>query len=365
MNSKERLTRLFDKKEIDRMPIWLLSPFHDVDYYSKIYQNANYKRLIPYIDEFCDVLDRRNYNQGFCYNDAFTTTTTSQAIGKGKRIEIESKFKDLSFKKIIDNTSGQTKLKYFVEEADELLKILEVPYKLPQVDLSKYESEKAQLGDKGLMMLDLGDPLQPLYHLMSAENFSMATLTDFDIITQFLDEIYNRVIEYYTYFLERNIGEVFFIVGAEFAGPPMVSPSLFEQMSAKYVKGIVDLIRSYGKKSIVHYHGQLKRVLGGMKFINCDGLHTIEAPPTGDCTIAQAREVLEDMILIGNVQYDDIANGTKERVREKTRIACEEGKSGRFILSPTAGPYDDFIKEDAIDNYIEFIKTGIQCGKLK
>ncbi len=364
MNSRERLTKLFAGEKIDRVSIWLLSPYHDVDYYSKIYRNENYAKLIPYIEEYCDVLDRRNYNQGFCYNDNFTVETVETFSEKGSKITTTATYGDLKFEKYIDRTSGSAKLKYFVSEADELLEILKVPYKMPLPDISLYEAEKAQLGDKGLMMMDLGDPLQPLYHLMSAEDFSIATFTDYDIILEFLDEMYKRVIDYYTYFLENNIGEVFFIVGAEFAGPPMVEPTKFEELSVKYVKTLCDLIRSYGKKSIVHYHGQLKMVLDGMKQIGCDGLHTIEAPPTGDCTIAQAREVLGDMILIGNVQYDDIANGTKERVRELTKQAVLEGKTGRFILSPTAGPYDDDISEKAIENYIEFIKIGIEFGEL-
>ncbi len=364
MTSRERLTNLFQGKKIDRLPIWLLAPFHDVEYYSKIYKNENYKKLIPYIEKYCDTFDRRNYNEGFCYNDNFTVTTEEITEGKGSKIITKAQYDDIVFEKVIDSTSGQTKVTYFVDEAEQLLEILKVPYKFPMPDFSQYKNEKAELGDKGLMMMDIGDPLKPLYHLMSAENFSMMTLTDPEILFEFLDEMNKRVIEYYTYFLEHNIGEVFFIVGAEFAGPPLVSPAMFEELSAKFVKSIVDLIRSYDKYSIVHYHGQLKRILQGMKHIGCDGLHTIEAPPTGDCTITEAREVLNDMILIGNIQYDDIANGTTERVRELTKQACLEGKTGRFIISPTAGPYDDNISEKAIDNYITFIETAMEYGTL-
>lgn len=67
--------------------------------------------------------------------------------------------------------------------------------------------------------------------------------------------MYERTYHLYKYLLERDVGEVFFLVGAEFAGPPLVSPDKFSELCVKYVKGIVDLIRSYGKKSILHYHG--------------------------------------------------------------------------------------------------------------
>ena len=99
-----------------------------------------------------------------------------------------------------------------------------------------------------------------------------------------------------------------------------------------------------------------------MKYINPDGLHTIEAPPIGDCTITQAREVLDDMILIGNIQYDDLAHYEPEQIRELVKTIMDEGKNGRFILSPTAGPYEEFIGDKMINNYISMIDAGVKYG---
>jgi uroporphyrinogen-III decarboxylase len=136
-------------------------------------------------------------------------------------------------------------------------------------------------------------------------------------------------------------------------------------MSARYVKGICDLIREYGKYSIVHYHGNLYRILDGIRAINPDGLHTIEAPPIGDCTLSQAREKLgKDTILIGNIQYDDLAHLEKHEIEELVRQAMDAGKSGKFILSPSAGPYENTISDKMIENYLAFIDAGIKYGKL-
>lgn len=245
----------------------------------------------------------------------------------------------------------------------ELEAILSIPYVPPKVDLDNFRREEKELGDRGLMMIDIGDPLEPLYHLTSAENFSMWTITDYERLISFTDEMYRRVYDFYRYLLENNVGDVFFIVGAEFAGPPLVSPSKFNELCSRYVKGIVDLIREYGKWSIVHYHGNLYKVLQGFKHINPDGLHTIEAPPIGDCTITQAREVLgKDMVLIGNIQYDDLLRKDRYEIDEMVRLAIEEGKSGKFILSPTAGPYESEISYKMVENYLAFIEAGIKYG---
>lgn len=366
LTSRERLTRLFNGQDIDRVPIWLLAPYHKYGAYVDIYNIPCYKPITEYIEKYCDTLDRRSFDNGFCYNmhpDIIRENMIEEKNGNSINKDILS-YKDITFTKSVSRGISGTKVKYFIDDIDDLDKILSLPYQAPEANFDKYNLEKAELGDKGLMMLSLGDPLCPLYSLSSAEDFSMWTLTDYDKIIKFTDVMYRRVYDYYKYFLERNIGEVFFIVGAEFAGPPLVSPSKFNEMVVRYVKGIVDLIRSYGKKSIVHYHGNLYKVLDGMKGINPDGLHTIEAPPIGDCTITQAREALGDMILIGNIQYDDLIRGNKDDITELVRQAIEDSKGGRFILSPTAGPYENYLNDKTVENYKTFVDAGIKFGKL-
>jgi len=100
-----------------------------------------------------------------------------------------------------------------------------------------------------------------------------------------------------------------------------------------------------------------------MKQTGMDGIHTIEAPPIGDCSITQARNVLgKDTILIGNIQYDDIARCSVEEIDELVRLAIEEGKSGKFILSPSAGPYEADLTPKQVENYLAFIKAGLKYG---
>jgi uroporphyrinogen-III decarboxylase len=367
LTGRERLTRLFNGEEIDRVPIWLLAPYHRLECYADIYNIPCYKPIIEYIDKYCDTFDRRVFDKGFCYNanPDIKTEKIVEHIG-GNRIEKDIiRYKDIVFEKQISTGKDGTKIKPLLEEPEELDKILSIPYVPPEPQLDQFFREEQELGDKGLMMVDLGDPLLPLYHLTSAENFSLWTAIFYDKLLYFMDQIYERVYNYYKYFLDSNAGDVFFIVGAEFAGPPLVSPAKFKEMSVRYVKGIVDLIREYGKKSIVHYHGNLYMIRDGMKEINPDGLHTIEAPPIGDCTITQAREKLgKDIVLIGNIQYDDLTRCTREEIDEIVYSAIEEGKSGRFILSPTTGPYETNLSKRQVENYLAFIEAGIKYGRL-
>ena len=366
INSRERLTRLFNGQETDRIPIWLLAPYHKLGCYADIYNIPCYEPITKAIEQYCDTFDRRGFNNGFCYNynpeikyDYKTVTENGNT-----RNQATLSYKDFSLTRYTSFGSGGTKTKFFVDEIEQLDKILEIPYVPPTPDFSSYFIEKDELGNKGLMMIDIGDPLLPLYGIMCAEDFSIFSLTDYDKILEFTDEMYKRVYSYYKYLLDNDVGEVFFIVGAEFAGPPLVSPMKFKEMSSRYVKGLCDLIRSYGKHSIVHYHGQLFQILDGMKDIGMDGLHTIEAPPIGDCTISQARDVLgKDTILIGNIQYDDLARLSVDEIDELVRLAIAEGRSGKFILSPSAGPYETSLTAKQVENYLAFIHAGVKYGK--
>jgi len=368
MTSRERLTRLFKGQDIDRIPIWLLAPYHRLGCYADIYNNPYYAKIIDYIDKYCDTFDRRGFGHGFAYNVnpdiKYTNDTFTENDRTVSRHTIS--YKDISFTSHVSRGANNSEVKYLidVDEIERLDDILAIPYVPAEPDLSRFFIEKEELGDKGLMMVDVGDPLTALYNSMSAGDFSMATAVEYDKILAFLDVIYERVYKLYKYLLEHDAGEVYFIVGCEFAGPPLVHPDKFNEMSVRYVKGLCDLVRSYGKWSIVHYHGNLYKVLSGVKEMNPDGLHTVEAPPIGDCTITQARNALgKDTILIGNIQYDDIVRKETYEIDEMVRDAIEQGRSGKFILSPTAGPYENVLSDRATENYLAFVDAGIKYGR--
>ncbi len=307
-----------------------------------------------------DTIDRRSVHRPMLYSDCPDVKT--ETVKEGADSTQILTFKDIRLTRYT-HYDGGTKVKFFVDEPAQLTRLLEVPYVPIRNDLSLLRRERAETGDKGLFMLDLGDPLCVIYNLMGPEDFALATATDYNVITSFLDEMYPRVLDLYRYYLENDACDAFFIVGAEFAGPPLVSPQKFNEMSVRYVKGICDLIREYGKISIVHYHGNLKTIRSGMREIGPDGLHTVEQPPIGNCTLTEAKEGIPGVALIGPVQYDDLIRLSPEEIRAQVRAAYAEMGDAPFILSPTAGPYEEYIDERAVRNYLAFIDAGLEFGK--
>ena len=94
-----------------------------------------------------------------------------------------------------------------------------------------------------------------------------------------------------------------------------------------------------------------------------DGLHTIEAPPIGDCTHAQAYHVVGDAItLIGNAQYDE---SRALEPAQMSRLVCDtldEAAGQRLILSPTAGPYEEDPDPRVFANYVAFLEAARDYG---
>ncbi len=131
------------------------------------------------------------------------------------------------------------------------------------------------------------------------------------------------------------------MVGSELAAPPLVSHDTFRRWVVPYAKELIQLVHSYDKKVIQHFHGQIYDLLPDFLDMSPDALHTIEAPPIGNCTLEQAFDIVGDrMTLVGNIQYDDFRSFTPEKMKQTVRSMRRRFAGKRLIISPTAGPFD-------------------------
>jgi uroporphyrinogen-III decarboxylase len=119
------------------------------------------------------------------------------------------------------------------------------------------------------------------------------------------------------------------------------------------------MVHAHGAKVIQHYHGMIKQILPDFLTMNPDALHTIEAPPVGNCTFTEAFQMVRDQIvLIGNIQYDNFRSDTPQQMAEAVRAVLDECRGKRLILSPSAGPYELAISDRVAKNYLTFMETA-------
>lgn len=365
MTSRERLLRLFNGEEIDRVPIWLLFPFFPSGAYANVWEIESYKRIIQKVYEYTDTIERRHFNTGFCFNaNPDIKHEHHQFKEDGRTISQRIIcYKDIQLKSTVIRQENNTIIEPLVKGPDDLDKILSIPYHQPKPEFQWFLDDQKKFGDYGLMAVDISDPLAVLHGLCGEMDFVMLCYSETQAVIDFLDVISERIKGTYRYLLENNIGDVYWIVGSEFAGPPMLPPSYFDRLVVKYNKPLIDLIHSYGKKAMIHYHGNIRTVLEDFAMTGLDAIHTIESPPMGDCTLTQAREVFgENVILTGNIQIGDLWSKTEEEMEYLVQETLKEGMKGAFILSTTGGPYAPEIPERVANNYIRIIETALKLG---
>lgn len=331
MTNRERLLGTLRGDPVDRAPIWLLFPWHKTSYYTDVRSEPTYRGVVEAMTRTASVLDRRNLD---------LEPFSAPPAGSGRFLRSEE---DLdAFTALPVNDDPDT-----IGTALELL-------------LPAYLAERAEFPlDLGAMMLDLGEPIGVLYHAADLSEYPIWSLTRRDGVTAFLGRLQKHFLEKYRWCLERDLADVYFLVGSELAAPPMVGLDVFREWVVPFEKELIDLIHSYGKLVITHFHGQIRGLLPYFLAMGPDGLHTIEEPPIGDCPLDEAFRIVGDRIaLIGTIQYDEFRALEPEAMRTEVRRVLDTARGHRFILSPSAGPFHPELPARMRDNYLAFLDEG-------
>jgi len=95
-----------------------------------------------------------------------------------------------------------------------------------------------------------------------------------------------------------------------------------------------------------------------------DATDPVEAPPSGDCSIAEAKAICGDkMTLFGNVQLKDLERLSAADMREKMVRLIEEGKpGGNFVVLPTATPLNVPLSPRTEENFRIMVDTVLELG---
>lgn len=371
MNSRERLLAVLRGEPSDCVPTWLLFPYHRTSYYVDVRTNPCYVPIFERSRERAVMLDRRNLGAPLFAPGVETCNETFEEAGwtierrtlrcGGRALVAETRRRD-----------GEVVRKPLLETEADLDTLLTFPVNDDPARVAEalepgvraYRAERAEFPPEyGAMMLDLGEPIGFLYGNSHLEAYSLWSLTCPEKVVAFLDRAMHHTRLVYERTLELDLAEVYFLVGSELASPPLVSRATFQSWIVPYAAELIARIHERRKFVIQHYHGQIRHILADFLTMAPDALHTIESPPTGNCTLTQAYDVVGDRIaLIGNVQYDLFRSLTPAEMRDEVRRVLDEVAGRRFILSPSAGPYEETISPRMIENYLAFLDAGWDFG---
>ncbi len=383
MTARERLFAILNGEQTDHVPIWLLFPYHATDYYIDVREHPKYKIIFEVSKKYAIMLNRRSLGaaphapklqlrmSGLPLYEKSVNCYRKESIHQSDRVikDIIEYRSDRIYEETCYSKDG-TRVKKPLNSIEQLEYFCSLPIETDQNRLHEaledqlpvYLKEKEEFPlDYGAMMLDMGEPILPLYFAANLDEYPLWSITHNSLVKKFLDRVMERLRIIYRWCLEHDLADVYFLVGSELASPPMFSPATFREWIVPYASEIIDVIHSYDKKVVQHYHGQIKEILPEFLTMAPDALQTIEAPPIGNCTIQEAFSIVQDkMTLIGNIQYDDFYRFNSEQMKRAVVNVLDECKGQKFILSPTAGPYLQNISDEMIQNYIVLMETAWQ-----
>jgi uroporphyrinogen-III decarboxylase len=367
LTSKERLLRTWRREPTDRVPV---STYEMVGWDMNSWYNKqpSYKKLMQVIREKTDCLYSCSYSAPDLAEQKYRTVEKWE---EG----------DLVFHKVTLHTpKGNLTAVYrdqkgllttwttehFLKTIDDLDKWLSLPYEPGEVTIERVKAAEKAIGDKGILVIEVPDPILIIAELFRFEHFMLNWMTDRERILYAMDVIFER--QYATLKKALTLGATgpsIRLVGPEYGTPPYFPPEDFHELVVKYDKRIIDLIHQYGGLVRVHCHGRIGKVLPMFVEMGADGADPVEGPPSGDIELAEVKRLYGDkLVLFGNMQLRDLEFLTTAEIDKMVKKMMEAAKKGGgYVIMPTASPIDANLKAVTEANYYAYIEAALKYGK--
>jgi len=357
MNRRERLERCYSNEEIDRPAVYSRTGFPGGD--------ATYDKLRAYLQTHSELKASWSGVKMTSYSTESYQEPHSEDFERHVTI-LHTPKGDLQSTRLI-SLKGQPGLAetYFIKTREDAEKYLSLPLpEILEVDASAFPATKARIGDDGIVDVGLGSsPGGNLATLFGTDNFAIMSMTDRDIIHELCQRQMTIAINRLKCLLDNKIGPFFSMAGEEYIVPPIHGPVDFQDFIVQYDKPIIDLVHNAGGYVHIHCHGSIKKVFQGFLDMGVDVLHPFEAPPMGDITPAEAKELARGkMCLEGNIQINRMYEATPDEIREETEqlIQTVFDDSKGLIVCPTASPYIRGKGEECFPQYKAMIDAVLE-----
>ena len=249
---------------------------------------------------------------------------------------------------------------------EELRMLSDVPWELnPEwIDSSieSYQRAMNAVADRGVVRVGIPSPVVCISGCMPLELFLELSLTEKAWFHELCTEITRRKMALLDALFSQGIqieGTANF-GGSEQCTPPMMRPDAFDEYVVPYDGQIAARLKQEGILVNVHCHGKVRHALKCMVDMGIDSTDPMEPPPAGDCTYAEAREIVgSDLTLVGNLEFDELEFAEPDHIRKRVREILSLGDR-RLILGASAGPITKITPRLA-ENFRAWVETAIEC----
>ena len=372
MTRRERLLNTLQGKPVDR-PAFNFYEINGLDQDPadssplNIYADPSWKPLIDLAREKTDRMPMRGLPlvpAGNCPLESLTTrevTTSNGSFLTTTRIRCRDRVLTSRTRRDPDVDTIWT-VEHLLKDTNDLTAYLELPlpkYEIP--DLLPVLAAEEAVGDTGMVMIGLDDPLCRAAELFSMADYLVVAFTEKVLFTRLLDRFAQILRPPVEATVKALPGRPWRVVGAEYAAAPYLPPKLFRAYLTAFTQPIVGVIHQHGGFARIHCHGRLKGILDYIAETGCMGLDPIEPPPQGDVDLAYVRARYgQQLVLFGNLEANDIEMLSTPDFAEKIRRALDEGTRGQgrgFVLMPSASPYGRKLSPLAMRNYEKIVEV--------
>lgn len=365
MTSRERLIRTIEGEIPDRVPI---STYELVGHNPDAWENRepSYRRLMDHIREHTDCMYMVEIPMANRLPERRTVERWTEGGWHYTRTVLHTPKGDLrSLHSERDEIKTRWTIEHLLKNLDDIDAWLSIPFEPSPVDLGDYRRRQADLGDRGVMLISIDDPICVAAELFEVGEFTIQATLRPERTRYLLDAIFERQRHHLAGVLRAGVGKAIVrICGPEYATPPFLPPDAFDRFVVPYVRRYVEMIREAGAYARIHCHGCIGQVLGSIASMEPDALDPIEPPPDGDVTLAEVKRRIGDRVcLMGGIELRDLENvrpGEMDRIVREALAAAKKG--GRYVIMPTAAPINIPLSPRTERNYLEFIDAALRHG---
>lgn len=366
MTSKERLMAVLRKQVPDRVPI---STYELIGWNLQSWENQqpSYQSLMDYIRDKTDcmymtrvpmvnryVIEHMHTKKWKDGNSTYTRVTILTPKGELT-----------SLHRVDEGINTIWRLERPVKNEDDVEKYLSIPSDPQPVDTSALRQEAEALGEKGILLIDIADPLCVAAELFEFGQYTIMAYTNPRLFIKLLDKLFDEQMFFLEDMLQKGAGPLFRIVGPEYATSPYLAPEHFHRFVCAYDKRMIRLIHDYGQYARVHCHGRIRQILPHIIEIEADAMDPLEAPPSGDIELSEIKRLYGDRLcLMGNIQLRDLEYAPANDMKAIVKKCIEDGKEGGgFVIMPTAAPINTPLSSVTERNYRIMIDSALQYGR--
>ena len=193
------------------------------------------------------------------------------------------------------------------------------------------------IGDQGVVTRFWGPSTIPrlLEEDMGTENFYYLLADHREEVDALIQTIHQREL---TAFQLLAAGPWDSVTLVENTSTFYISPEIYRHYNMPHQREFVDAVKRQGKTAFLHMCGHLHGILDLIKETQCDGIHTLTPPPTGDTPWEEALDVLgEDLIIIGCLDPTIFAAGAISRIPAALNaLLTPRLRETNFVMCPMA-----------------------------